>query len=171
MNKFIYIHGWGSNGESGTATLLKTLIPSLITPTIDFHKPAEALAQVLALVDEDPLCDVYIIASSLGGYLAEKVANLRVVHLVLYNPSLQPVEERIGAVAPALLTFLPLPSKPSTASTRTILLCSDDDVVFPDRASVYYRDYDIRWTSGGHRMTDRNAALIVKLLNTKINFV
>lgn len=171
MNKFIYIHGWGSSGTGDSALLLKSLIPDLITPTIDWFKPADALAEMLALVDEDPTCNVYIIASSLGGYLAEKIANMRVVNLILYNPSLYPVAARIGSVAHTLLTELPLPTSPGTASTRSVLLCGDDEVVRPEFAAAYFYEYDVRWTLGGHRMTADNAAVIVKMLNKKINFL
>jgi hypothetical protein len=169
MKKVIYIHGWGSSGTSETAMLLKSLIPGLITPTIDWFKPTEMLAEMLALIDEDPSDDVYIIASSLGGYLAEKIANMRVVHVIFYNPSLYPVAERIGDSAHKLLKELPLPVSPGTASTRSVLLCGDDQVVRPEGAAAYFCDYDVKWILGGHRMTTDNAAVIVKMLNTKLH--
>ena len=171
MNKVIYIHGWGSSGEGETATLLKALVPGLIAPSLDYYNPSKALSDILALVDDrDPTDDVYIIASSLGGYFAEMVANLRVVHAILYNPSLRPATvSRIDPVVMKKMSLLPLGRYPTAASTRTVVLCSDDDVVSPDYATSYFGKYDVVWTTGGHRMTDANATLIVSMLNTRIN--
>ena len=173
MDKFIYIHGWGSNGESGTATLFKSLIPDLIAPSLDYYNPIAALETLLALVDDcAPTDNVYIIASSLGGYFAENVAIRRVVHVIFYNPSLRPYAvSRIDPVAMSGLRLLALPDSPSAASTRSVVLCTDDDVVLPEFAERYFADYDIWFTTGGHRMTERNADLIMSILNKKIYLV
>jgi len=174
MNKFIYIHGWGSSGIGDTASLFKTLVPGLIAPTLDYYKPAEALETLLALVDQFPEDDVYIIASSLGGFFAENVAVRRVVHVIFYNPSLRPYE--VSRIDPAALPELrelalsaPAPSSPS--STRSVVLCYDDDIVLPEYAAGYFHKYDVVWSSGGHRMTTANAESIVSILNKKINYL
>jgi len=167
----IYIHGWGSSGNGESAQLFKALLPGLITPSLDYYKPTEALATLLALVDTAaPDEDVYIIASSLGGYFAENIALRRVVNVIFYNPSLRPYEvSRIDPAAMDGLRSLALPSAPTTASTRSVILCKDDDVVLPDYAAEYFKAYEIVWSTGGHRMTDPNAALVTSLLNTKLN--
>ncbi len=170
MPKFFYVHGWGSSGDGETATLFKKLIPGLIAPTLDYYKPAEALSTLLALVDEDPSEDVYIIASSLGGFFAENVATRRVVNLIAYNPSLRPYE--VSSIDPAVMEKMrafALWEGPTSTSTRSVILCSDDDVVRPDYAARYYSRYEVIWRDGGHRMTPHAAALIMSLLNTKVN--
>lgn len=170
MTKVIYIHGWGSSGDGESATLFKKLIPGLIAPTLDYYKPAEALSTLLALVDEYPREDVYIIASSLGGFFAENVAQRRVVNIIVYNPSLRPYEvSSIDPVAMEKLRAYALWDGPTGYSTRSVVLCSDDTVVDPNYAAKYYSRYEVIWRTGGHRMTDNNAALIMSLLNTKIN--
>lgn len=173
MNKFIYIHGWGSNGESGSAALFKTLIPDLITPSLDYYNPAAALETLLALVDDRaPTDNVYIIASSLGGFFAENIAIRRVVNVIFYNPSLRPYTvSRIDPAAMSGLRLLALPDSPPATSTRSIVLCTDDDVVLPEFAEEYFSEYDVRFSTGGHRMTERNAELIMSILNKKIYFV
>lgn len=173
MTKILYIHGWGSSGDGETAVLLKTLIPGLIAPTLDYYHPIETLSRLLSIVDDRaPTDDVYIIASSLGGYFAENIANRRVVNVVFYNPSLRPYEvSRIDPVVMPLLRTLSLPARPTTASTRSVVLCSDDDVVAPEYAAKYFADYDVIWSTGGHRMTPVNATLVRSLLNTKQNQV
>ena len=42
--KIMYVHGFGSSGQSGTVTLLRTLMPAatVIAPDLPLH-PAEAL--------------------------------------------------------------------------------------------------------------------------------
>jgi len=170
MPKFIYVHGWGSSGDGETATLFKKLIPGLIAPTLDYYKPAEALTKLLEIVDEDPSEDVYLIASSLGGFFAENVAQRRVVHLISYNPSLRPYA--VSSIDPEVMgnmTAFALHEGPVGPSTRSVVLCSDDDVVKPEYAAQYYKRYEVIWRTGGHRMTDHAAALILSLLNRKIN--
>lgn len=170
MSKFIYIHGWGSSGDGDTARLFKQLVPGLIAPTLDYYNPSTALNALLALIDENPSEDVYIIASSLGGFFAENVANRRVVNIILYNPSLRPYEvSRIDPVAMSGLRVLALPTAPTTASTRSVVLCSDDTTVSPEYAAEYFNKYEVIYRTGGHRMTAPNAALIMSLLNIKIN--
>ena len=68
--KILYVHGFASSGQSGTVTLLRTLLPSatVIAPDIPIH-PAEAMDMLHSVCnDEHP--DL-IIGTSMGGMMAE----------------------------------------------------------------------------------------------------
>ena len=68
--KILSVHGFASSGQSGTVTLLRTLLPSatVIAPDIPIH-PAEAMDMLHSVCnDEHP--DL-IIGTSMGGMMAE----------------------------------------------------------------------------------------------------
>ena len=83
--KIMYVHGFGSSGQSGTVTLLRTLMPesTVVAPDLPLH-PAEALALLRQTCDiEKP--DL-IIGTSMGGMYAEM---LRGVDRILINPAFE----------------------------------------------------------------------------------
>jgi len=175
MNRFIYIHGWGSSGSGETAELFKSLLPGLIAPSLNYYDPCGALADLLTLVDSfDKTDDIYIIASSHGGYFAELVANKRIVNVVFYNPSLSPVrvQHLLGTTLPIYdYPELQLPEKPTGSSVRCAVLCTDDDVIPLATTARYLQGYTIYPASGGHRMTATNAQLIIRIVNRLINSI
>ena len=83
--KILYVHGFSSSGQSGTVTLLRTLLPSatVVAPDLPIH-PAEAMELLRqTCVDEQP--DL-IIGSSMGGMYAEQLSGY---DRILVNPAFQ----------------------------------------------------------------------------------
>ena len=83
--KILYVHGFASSGQSGTVTLLRTLLPEadIIAPDLPLQ-PFEAIELLNTLcLDENP--DL-IIGSSMGGMMAEQ---LHGYYRILVNPAFQ----------------------------------------------------------------------------------
>ena len=81
----MYVHGFGSSGQSGTVTLLRTLMPAatVIAPDLPLH-PAEALDLLKQTCDaENPHL---IIGTSMGGMYTEM---LRGFERILINPAFE----------------------------------------------------------------------------------
>lgn len=96
----IYIHGFGSSGFGGKATLFKEhfdgniLLPSLsYVPALAIHT-LEQLIEILLQKDER----VDLIGSSLGGYYSIYLANKYDLRAVLINPAMTPYKtlDKIG---------------------------------------------------------------------------
>lgn len=81
--KILYVHGFGSSGQSGTVTRLRTVLPqtAVIAPDLPIH-PEEAL-ELLHKVCADEQPDL-IIGTSMGGMYAEQ---LRGFDRILINPA------------------------------------------------------------------------------------
>lgn len=83
--KILYVHGFASSGQSGTVTLLRTILPSatVIAPDLPIH-PAEAL-DLLHETCRSEQPDL-IIGSSMGGMMAEQ---LHGYDRILVNPAFE----------------------------------------------------------------------------------
>lgn len=83
--KILYVHGFASSGQSGTVTLLRTLLPSatVVAPDLPIL-PADAL-ELLHQVCEEEKPDL-IIGSSMGGMFTEKLEGY---DRILVNPAFQ----------------------------------------------------------------------------------
>lgn len=83
--KIMYVHGFGSSGQSGTVTLLRTLMPesTVIAPDLPLH-PAEALELLKQTCDAEK--PDLIIGTSMGGMYAEM---LRGTDRILINPAFE----------------------------------------------------------------------------------
>lgn len=83
--KIMYVHGFGSSGQSGTVTLLRTLMPAatIIAPDLPLH-PAEALELLKQTCDAEK--PDLIIGTSMGGMYAEM---LRGTDRILINPAFE----------------------------------------------------------------------------------
>lgn len=83
--KILYVHGFASSGQSGTVTLLRTLLPeaTVVAPDLPIH-PAEAL-DLLHRTCEEEQPDL-IIGSSMGGMFAEQLYGY---DRILVNPAFQ----------------------------------------------------------------------------------
>ena len=89
----VYIHGFGSSGESNKAVIFKDFFKTIgekcIAPSLSYI-PDLAVQTLEELVNA---CDEkwYVIGSSLGGYYATYLAqHARVEKVVLINPSVDP---------------------------------------------------------------------------------
>ena len=83
--KIMYVHGFGSSGQSGTVTLLRTLMPAatIIAPDLPLQ-PAEALELLKQTCDAEK--PDLIIGTSMGGMYAEM---LRGTDRILINPAFE----------------------------------------------------------------------------------
>ena len=83
--KIMYVHSFGSSGQSRTVTLLHTLMPAatIIAPVLPLH-PAEALALLRQMCDAEK--PDLIIGTSMGGMYAEM---LRGTDRILINPAFE----------------------------------------------------------------------------------
>ena len=83
--KLLYVHGFGSSGQSGTVTKISEMLPGLtvVAPDLPLH-PAEAMALLKDICrQENP--DL-IIGSSMGGMYAEMLYGC---DRILVNPAFQ----------------------------------------------------------------------------------
>ena len=83
--KILYVHGFGSSGQSGTVTRIREVLPqaTVIAPDLPVH-PEEAMALLHKVCEqEDP--DL-IIGTSMGGMYAEMLYGY---DRILVNPALQ----------------------------------------------------------------------------------
>lgn len=96
----IYIHGFGSSGHGGKATLFKEefkeqiILPSLsYVPALAIHT-LEQFIELLLLKNEK----VSLVGSSLGGYYSIYLANKYDLKAVLINPAIYPFKtlDKIG---------------------------------------------------------------------------
>ncbi|MES9824155.1 MAG: YqiA/YcfP family alpha/beta fold hydrolase [Candidatus Thiodiazotropha endolucinida] len=97
----IYLHGLNSAGNSGKAAVLSASLPDIqvVSPIYPAHtaaKAVETLVQTLKLLLEDENNTdepSVLVGSSMGGFYGAWLAQrLRLQHLVMINPALQPWE-------------------------------------------------------------------------------
>lgn len=81
----LYVHGFQSSGQSGTVTLLRTLLPNatVIAPDLPIH-PEEAMALLHDICEKEK--PDLIIGSSMGGMMAEMLYGY---DRILVNPAFQ----------------------------------------------------------------------------------
>lgn len=162
----IYLHGYGSSGSGRTATMLKKKLTNIVTPTYDYNDPRASLKVLLKIVDSvDDSENVIVVGSSLGGWYAEKIASVRNVDLVLYNPSTKPSVslKKYGTSDNVLKDYADLTvDSVRSGVNRYVIISKDDNVVDPSLTIEKYKGRSaIVHTSGGHTMTDSNLELIL----------
>lgn len=83
--KVLYVHGFASSGQSGTAARIRAMLPQaeVLSPDLPIH-PKEALELLRRLCDEER--PSLIVGSSMGGMYAE---TLRGHDRILVNPAFQ----------------------------------------------------------------------------------
>lgn len=176
--KIIYIHGFGSNGNTDTAKDLRKTFPDLISPTYDPLSPGKSLNQLEKLLDKKE--KNIIIASSLGGWYAERLSEkVKNVELYLYNPSTNPSGTlgKFGVEQGILDEYarLQLNIGESKKTPVTLFLAIDDEVIPFRIARDHYTEksrrgevkLNIVMADGGHRM-GTNVVLVGKTVKSKI---
>lgn len=83
--RILYVHGFGSSGQSGTVTKIKEMLPEaeVVAPDLPVH-PAEALELLRRTCEEQQ--PNLIIGSSMGGMYAEQLSGY---DRILVNPAFQ----------------------------------------------------------------------------------
>ena len=98
----IYIHGFGSSGQGGKASVLRSLLPNFMAPSLSII-PDLAISTLCELIEgflkHEP---VYLIGSSLGGYYSLYLSHKYNIPTVLINPAIYPYNtlERALGFAP-----------------------------------------------------------------------
>lgn len=93
----IYVHGFNSSARSYKAGLLRDYMVKLglekhyACPELS-HRPAQAMAQLQALIAPDDARTVTLVGSSLGGYYATHLVESLGARAVLVNPAVRPYE-------------------------------------------------------------------------------
>lgn len=159
-NVIVYFHGYGSNPKSHKVAMLKSL-PNVevfaYTANID---PDIAVTEVSENIDrmllDDTVNDVNIIfiGTSLGAWLASKLAYTYCVKTVLINPSVTPhiTLKRYGIPDDICNKYTPL-----IPSFTDKFIFAEDDVVIDNTAFRNFlitTGYDVTVVpSGGHRFS------------------
>lgn len=83
--KIMYVHGFGSSAQSGTVSMLRTLMPNatVVARDLPLH-PAEAMDMLRQMCADE--CPDLIIGSSMGGMYTEQ---LRGFDRILVNPAFE----------------------------------------------------------------------------------
>lgn len=170
----LYVHGFASSGDSGTARTIQKYLPNsrVISPDLPLN-PDEAIALLKRIVADERI-DV-VVGTSMGGMFAQK---LRGIPKVLVNPSFhvsESMRRKIGIVP-----FFKRRADGATEFKVTLTLCdayknveteqfdnlsdneisityglfgTDDDIVSCEAEyDKYYRNRMV--FIGGHRLTD-----------------
>lgn len=93
----IYVHGFNSSAQSYKAGLLRAHLTKLgmaahyACPELS-HRPAQAMAQLRALIAPHDAHTVTLVGSSLGGYYATWLVENLGARAVLVNPAVRPYE-------------------------------------------------------------------------------
>jgi len=161
MEKIIYIHGFGSSGNSESAQSIKEKIPDLLTPTYNALEPRKSLQELLKLVNDGDT----IVASSLGGWYAERISERKKVKLVLYNPSVDPSRALAKYHVPYSVredykTIELETPEYDHVTPVTLILSIDDEVIYYRIAKDHYMKKsvegkvkdDLVLNKGGHRI-------------------
>ena len=98
----IYIHGFGSSGQGGKASVLRAMMPNFIAPSLSII-PDLAISTLCELIEACSKHEkVYLIGSSLGGYYSLYLSQKYNIPTVLINPAIYPYNtlERALGFAP-----------------------------------------------------------------------
>lgn len=86
----LYLHGFGSNGNSNKSKILNEhFSESIISPTLEIE-PEKAIDQILNILENDLDSNKTIIGTSLGGFYGMYILSKIDIPVILINPSLNP---------------------------------------------------------------------------------
>lgn len=170
MNSSVfYIHGFGSGPDSRTGAELKMFIPNLVCLTYDHTDPAGSLDKMVSEIRaESAGNDVIIIGSSLGGWYTNEISKRVICDVVLYNPATAPWNSlgKYGVSSDVLKLYSAVTINSGITISKTcrrhVILSVDDEVLDHRVALALYKDRSsVSMTTGGHRSTPENIAIIV----------
>jgi predicted esterase YcpF (UPF0227 family) len=183
----IYLHGFGSSGNSPKVDVLKARFNHVFAPELPFD-PVEVKATIHKLVDENWHLNaerLIFVGTSLGGFYANYFGAYYGAYCVLVNPSTSPSEtlkERLGPninymtqehfmVSLAHLDELKSMSeyvRKFYESPGTSLFLAKDDDVIPYEAALEafpYVNKLVVTEGGGHRYSGEYWDAVVEHLN------
>ena len=95
MDAIIYFHGYNSTGNSRTASIIRDsyLDHDIISPAYNTKDACLGVKELTPILEETirKYDNVYLVGSSLGGFMANYFSNKYSLPVVLVNPCLDPV--------------------------------------------------------------------------------
>lgn len=142
----IYVHGYGSSGNTETAVNLRRLLGNefeVISPTYDGATPLEAARLLEGVLQENP--SAIVVGTSLGGFFANYLALTWNVRAVIVNPSLRPSAtlHKYGENERVLAAYKDLEAMTDLAQhrpPRIVVVGLRDDVVDPRSNGLTLKD-------------------------------
>lgn len=169
----IYIHGYGSTGNSDTANSLRALLENefeVITPTYNGSNPIEAAMTLDDAVTSASAGKVIIAGTSLGGFFANYLARKHNRPAVIVNPTLRPSQSlaEFHKSQPILDAYDRLENEErefSAMPPRQVVVGVNDEVVNPaEHGMTMKRVADITEIPMGHRVEPEFYGVIADLI-------
>lgn len=174
-NQVIYIHGYGSNGNSETASGLRKHLDGQFevkSPSYSWTKPLEALSGLEALFKLSAPNRPVIVGSSLGGFYANVLARSLNTPAILINPSLYPSKSlgKYGEGETTLREYAELEKKEASMAAkpeRVVVLGMNDEVLDHRQNGLLLKD-SVRTVllNMGHRVQPEYYPMIARLVET-----
>jgi predicted esterase YcpF (UPF0227 family) len=161
MRPVIYIHGYGSSGQTDTAVNLRSILANefeLIAPTYDGSRPDMAMAILETTFQLLQSRSPIIVGTSLGGFFANALSRRFNAPSIIVNPSTKPSTSlhKYGEDAKSLASYerfeAQIDAQPHRPS-RVVVLGSRDNVVDPRTNGLLLKDNtETVWLDMGHRI-------------------
>jgi predicted esterase YcpF (UPF0227 family) len=186
--KIIYLHGFGSSGDSEKSRALKAAYgeQSVISPDLPMD-PDSVIAMIATIVNANVDYPLIFVGTSLGGFYANFFAQRHDAPCVLVNPSTKPsvtMRARLGqninyttgatfqVTAHDLALFAAMEYATEEAQNGALIslfLAEDDDVLDPTVAlkAFPYTKTKIITKDGGHRY-EKHWATVVDYIKTLV---
>lgn len=177
QNIAIYLHGYGSNGNTDTAKGLRVLLADsckLISPTYDWSKPHEAVVQLADLYRAHVADRPVLVGTSLGGFYANYLARVLDAPAVIVNPALYPStslskygesEETLAGYAELERQEAAQLSKPN----RVVVLGLHDELLdHANNGLLLQEGAAIEWLDMGHRIDPKCYEAIGALIRRQL---
>lgn len=144
----IYVHGYGSSGNTDTAVNLRRILGNdhtVISPSYDGSKPVEAARLLEDLVAQHAAEKPVVVGTSLGGFFANFLALTAGVDAVIVNPTLTPSSSLVkyGESLEVLTAYKELQARAAAAPhkpQRVVVVGMRDDVVDPHTNGLQLKD-------------------------------
>lgn len=178
MDQILYIHGFGSCGDSTKTRLLKQYFgpENVVSPDVPVE-PDEALRFLRCLITESDVS--LLIGSSLGGFYATVLSAEIGVDAVLINPSVHPYQTLAPYVgtnhywcsgepfewkSEYLLQLARIAETMHLPSSRLLVLLQTGDEVLDYRvAAAVYREYEVVIEEGGNHRFENLAEYLERI--------
>lgn len=161
QNIAIYLHGYGSNGNTDTAKGLRALLAEsckVISPTYNWSKPREAVVELSDLYHAHAADRPVLVGTSLGGFYANYLARMLDAPAVIVNPALYPSTSlaKYEESAETLASYAELEHQEAAQlikPNRIVVLGSHDELLDHTKNGLILQDCAaIEWLHMGHRI-------------------
>lgn len=144
----IYIHGYGSSGNTETAVNLRAMLEpefQVLSPSYSGSDPVAAAKSISELLDTHADTNPVVVGTSLGGFFANYFGRVKNLRTVVINPALTPSTslEKYNEPAEVLTAYAALEKEvveSLNAPVRAVVIGLKDDVVDPHTNGLTLRD-------------------------------